>query len=120
MEELHEGLLNSLMNKYKEHKEKDKQRLIIKITSAINNSNYKYYCVRMVVTTGDYNYSDFYLYGSNVKQFTANDVGGTFSMHRWKSYMNAEKIAHYHSVYLLKTADVPIEIKRYMLTKGGF
>ncbi len=113
-EPLEEGVYKKLKDKNKAKIQEQQDELVQKFKQAQDEFKYKYWCVRMVVTT--YNYSpiksDFYLYGSNEKPFTRKDEGW---FKTWKKEMKAKKVCHYKSSYILKFENVPPYIKQYIL-----
>jgi hypothetical protein len=113
-EPLEEGVLKKMKDYGKAKTREQQEELVRRFKEAQDEYKYKYWCVRMLVTSYNYSpaYSDFYLYGSNERPFSRKDTGW---FRTWKKSMNAKKIAHYKATYILKIQDVPPYIRQYIL-----
>ena len=113
---INESLRDKLNNYNSDKIKKEQEKLLTKFKEAQKKYNYKYYCVKMIVTYKEYTNTpydaDFYLYGSNEKPFTKEDKG---FFRTWKKYMKAKKLFHFHTMWITKIENVPNEIKKYIL-----
>ena len=112
---VNEGLGSKLdeynKKKLKEHQEK----LVKKFEEAKKKYNYKYYCVRMIITYNNLDHpeaSDLYLYGSNERPFTKADRGFITT---WKKDMKAKKISQFSSMYITDIKNVPGSVRNLIL-----